>query len=262
MFTAVPQCPCIGFPGATLGGGVGAYSGLYGPISDSLLSVEMLTGDGRLLNVSQNQHPDLFFAVKGAGFNYGVVTSLTYKIYPATNDGQAMNADMIFPGSLNGSVWELARQFTESHPKELSIGFSIRYSNDPTSEGIIMTANFIFAGTESDGMALIQPFLDLEPLAINISTVAWKDIPAVANYSAIVDIGCTPGIYYIPYALNVFQVDVQNLISVVNFMDDAMKKDPIYRGVSIVWQQYAPYGFHLQPQDSSAYPHRDTVAFV
>ncbi|RYP57382.1 hypothetical protein DL769_009519 [Monosporascus sp. CRB-8-3] len=247
---------------ATLGGGIGPYSGLYGPISDSLLSVEMVTGDGRLLNVSQTEHQDLFYAVKGAGFNYGVATSLTYRIYPATNGGRAMNADMIFPGCLNGSVWELARQFAATQPKELSIGFSVRSSFDPTLEGIIITANFIYAGSEDAGVALIQPFLDLQPLHLNISTVMWKDIPAVANHGAIPKFGCKPGIYYVPYGLNLYQVDVQNLIHVVNYMDDAMTTDPTLQGAFVVWQQYAPYGFNLQAQDSSAFPHRDTVAFI
>ncbi|RYP89867.1 hypothetical protein DL770_004019 [Monosporascus sp. CRB-9-2] len=262
MEIPVPQCPCVGFSGATLGGGIGPYSGLYGPISDSLLSVEMVTGDGQLLNVSQTQHQDLFYAIKGAGFNYGIATSLTYRIYPATNGGQAMNADMIFSGSLNGSLWELAKQFAATQPKELSIGFSVRYSSEPMLNGIIITANFIYAGSQDAGVELIQPFLDLQPLYLNISTVMWKDIPAVAHNGAILTVGCKPGIYYIPYGLNLYQIDVQNIISVVNYMDNAMTTDPTLRGASVVWQQYASYGFNLQAQDSSAFPHRDTVAFL
>jgi hypothetical protein len=74
----VPQCACIEFLGATLGGGISLYSGIHGPISDPLLSVELVAGNGKLLSVSSTQHPDLFYAIKGAGFNYGVNTSLTY----------------------------------------------------------------------------------------------------------------------------------------------------------------------------------------
>lgn len=57
---AVPQCSCIGFAGATLGAGIGPYSGVHGAISDSLVAVTMVTGSGELLEVSQTQHPDLF----------------------------------------------------------------------------------------------------------------------------------------------------------------------------------------------------------
>ena len=113
--------------GFTLGGGIGPYSGLYGTASDSVAEIEMVTGTGEILTVSQSQHPDLFWGMKGAGFNYGVVTAITYNVYNATNGGQAINADMTFAGSQNGSVWELARSFVGKHPKELAITFSIGY---------------------------------------------------------------------------------------------------------------------------------------
>lgn len=124
---AVAQCDCVGFTGATLGGGIGPYSGLYGAMSDSVSSIEMITGRGDILTVSADDYSDLFWGMKGAGFNYGIVTSLTYEVYDATNDGLAMNADMIFAGSQNGSVWALAQSFVGKQPKELTVTFSIEY---------------------------------------------------------------------------------------------------------------------------------------
>lgn len=94
----------------------------------------MVTGAGDILTVSATQNPDLFWGMRGAGFNYGVVTSLTYNVYDATNGGQAMNADMIFSGSQNGSVWQIARSFVGNQPKELSITFAIAY--DATLGGV------------------------------------------------------------------------------------------------------------------------------
>lgn len=106
-----------------------------------------------------------------------------------------MNADMTFPSSLNGSIWSLTQFFAASQPAQLSICPSIRYN--PASDTII-TANFIYAGPQAKGIAFIQPFLDLQPLNLSISTVAWSDIPAVASYGAIEAIGCDPGINYVP----------------------------------------------------------------
>lgn len=220
----------------------------------------MVTGSGELLNVSEAENPDLFYAVKGAGFNYGIATSLTYRIYPATNGGQAMNADMTFPGALNGSIWELVKSVAASQPKELSVGLGISYR---AGAGVTIVANFIYAGPQDAGVALIQPFLDLSPEDVNISTIAWKDIPAVANYGAIVEYGCTPGVYYVPNGVNLYQVDVPNLIGVVNYMDATLAADDtLANGVSVVWQQYSPYGFQSQALNSSAFPYRDVVAFV
>jgi FAD/FMN-containing dehydrogenase len=114
--------------GYTLGGGIGPYAGLYGPSSDSVISLEVVTGTGEILQVSETSHADLFWGMRGAGFNYGIVTSFTYQVHDATNGGQAMNADMTFSGSQNGSVWATARSFLGNHPKQLSISFSISYN--------------------------------------------------------------------------------------------------------------------------------------
>ncbi|KAH8672906.1 hypothetical protein BGZ60DRAFT_373699 [Tricladium varicosporioides] len=260
MEITLGQCGCIGFPGATLGGGIGPYSGLHGPMSDSLRSVEIVTGNGELLNVSSTQHPDLFYALKGAGFNYGVATSLVYKIFPATNGGQAMLAQMIFPGAVNESVWGLARSFAGSQPKELAISLDARYF--ATMGGMVIIANFIYAGPQATGLRLIQSFLDLQPANLDISTVAWVDIPSKAFYGGIASGGCSPGAYYVPYTLNVYQVDVPNLVSVFNHLNSTLGANATLQGASIAWVQYSQYGFQLQNDNSSAWPYRDVVAFV
>lgn len=114
--------------GATLGGGIGWYSSMYGAISDSLKSAEIVTGTGELLTVSDCDYPDLFWAIKGAGSSYGVVTSLTYNVYPSPNDGQVLNVDMKLPISQSQKLWEFSKSLVPSaasrQPKELSLIYS------------------------------------------------------------------------------------------------------------------------------------------
>ncbi len=71
-----------GVAGLTLGGGVGWLMSKYGTAVDNLVSVELVTADGRLLTVTQQEHPDLFWAVRGAGHNFGVAASLEYRLHP------------------------------------------------------------------------------------------------------------------------------------------------------------------------------------
>lgn len=118
----------MGMAGATLGGGIGFYSGYYGAISDSLLSAEVVLADGSLVTASNSENSDLFWAMKGAGSSFGVVSSLTYRVYDAPNAGQVMNADMTFPVSANGSLWELAKSWAHNQPRELSVSYSIAYN--------------------------------------------------------------------------------------------------------------------------------------
>ncbi|KAJ8061543.1 hypothetical protein OCU04_009356 [Sclerotinia nivalis] len=100
----IGSCTCVGAIGATLGGGIGAYSSKHGLIADSLLSVRMVTGRGDLITVSATQYPDLFWGLKGAGFNYGIITQATYRIYNASNGGYAMNADLRYSASYSATI--------------------------------------------------------------------------------------------------------------------------------------------------------------
>jgi FAD/FMN-containing dehydrogenase len=71
-----------GIAGLTLGGGLGWLMAKYGLAADNLLSVELVTADGEVLQVDDASHPDLFWALRGGGGNFGVATSLTYRLHP------------------------------------------------------------------------------------------------------------------------------------------------------------------------------------
>jgi FAD/FMN-containing dehydrogenase len=79
------SCPTVGIAGLTLGGGVGVVSRAYGLTSDNLTSLQIVTADGQVRTCSASSNPDLFWACRGGGGgNFGVVTSFTYRTYPAT----------------------------------------------------------------------------------------------------------------------------------------------------------------------------------
>ena len=71
-----------GIAGLTLGGGLGWLMGKHGLAADNLLAVELVTADGEVLEVDASSHPDLFWALRGGGGNFGVVTSFTYRLHP------------------------------------------------------------------------------------------------------------------------------------------------------------------------------------
>ena len=72
--------------GPGLGGGYGRYMGFYGLIADNFISLNVVLADGSAITVSESSYPDLWWAMRGAGHNFGIVTSLNQRIYKSTVD--------------------------------------------------------------------------------------------------------------------------------------------------------------------------------
>src|SRR5690348_4209222 len=82
LATTGGQVSHTGIAGLTLGGGLGYLMGKHGAACDNLISVNVVTADGEMLTASEDQNADLFWAIRGAGGNFGVVTSFRYRVHP------------------------------------------------------------------------------------------------------------------------------------------------------------------------------------
>ena len=75
------SCTCVGILGPALGGGFGLVMGFYGLATDQIISLDVVLADGSLTKVSATSNPDLYWGMRGAGHNFGVVTQFHYKIH-------------------------------------------------------------------------------------------------------------------------------------------------------------------------------------
>jgi FAD/FMN-containing dehydrogenase len=107
-----------GIGGLTLGGGFGWLSRLYGLSCDNVRSVDVVTADGRFLTASTEEHHDLFWAVRGGGGNFGVVTAFEYQLYPV---GRIVGGILVYPAERAGEVLRQYRAMAETAPDELSL---------------------------------------------------------------------------------------------------------------------------------------------
>lgn len=82
LATVLGQCPSVGIGGFLLGGGVGPLMSRYGLGCDNVVSAELVLADGRVVTASASEHPDLFWAIRGGGGNFGVATAFTVKLHP------------------------------------------------------------------------------------------------------------------------------------------------------------------------------------
>src|SRR5437762_2172211 len=122
LATTGGQVSHTGIAGLTLGGGLGYLMGKHGAVCDNLLSVEMVMADGEMLTASMDQNSDLFWAVRGAGANFGVITSFRYRLHPL---GQVLAGLLLHPRDRAAELIAFHREFLARTPDELdtTIGF-------------------------------------------------------------------------------------------------------------------------------------------
>ncbi len=106
-----------GIAGLTLGGGIGWLMGKYGLTVDHLLAAQLISADGRVLTVSAAENADLFWAIRGGGGNFGIVTSLTFQLFPL---GQVLAGLVLYPLAQARTVFDIYRKVTQTAPDELT----------------------------------------------------------------------------------------------------------------------------------------------
>jgi FAD/FMN-containing dehydrogenase len=160
-----------GIAGLTLGGGIGWLSGRYGLSCDNLIEAEVVTADGRLMRTSEQENPDLFWALRGGGANFGVVTSFTFRLHPV---GPTVQAGMVaHPVERAVEVLRFYREFVDSVPDEVNTiaGFMT------TPEGFkVVAVAACHCGTVEDGQRALRPLQEFGPPILDqIGPVAYVD---------------------------------------------------------------------------------------
>jgi FAD/FMN-containing dehydrogenase len=108
-----------GIAGLTLGGGFGYLSRRWGWTTDNVRAMELVTAEGRLVHASDDENPDLFWALRGGGGNFGVVTGFTYALHPV--GPEVIGGVVAWPASEAEGVLELYRALADGAPPELTL---------------------------------------------------------------------------------------------------------------------------------------------
>ena len=120
-----------GIAGLTLGGGYGWLQGKYGMSIDNLVSAEVVTADGQILQASTKDNTDLFWALRGGGGNFGVVTSFTFELHPVTS---VLGGLAAFPLVAAADVIDVFRRLTKGAPDELGVQYALLTGPDASTK--------------------------------------------------------------------------------------------------------------------------------
>ena len=158
-----------GVAGLTLHGGMGWLTRQYGLTLDSLISAEVVTADGRLLRADEAENADLFWAIRGGGGNFGVVTSFEFRAYPVGPEVWFLAA--LYPMSQAESLLKAIRNFMIAAPEELGILVSLWSASNESQipenyrGAPILALLGCYTGPFEKGEAVIQSLRELgEPV--------------------------------------------------------------------------------------------------
>jgi FAD/FMN-containing dehydrogenase len=173
-----------GVSGLALGGGVGRLQRRFGLTLDNLTAVELVTADGTHVRTSEADHPDLFWAMRGAGPNFGVVTAMEFRLNPF---GPNMTRGFrIYRPTDALPVWQAFRATLAAAPRELGLNFVIsralpeeEYPAEVAGGPIVIVA-FSHTGTEAEAVAALALLSDAAtPVMDDLSEKPFLEIQAL-----------------------------------------------------------------------------------
>jgi FAD/FMN-containing dehydrogenase len=161
----------VGIGGITLGGGVGYLSRKHGLTIDSLLAAELVTADGRVLVADEGSHPELFWAIRGGGGNFGVATRFWFRLHPVPSVVGGMLILPATPGTVAGFI-----SAAMAAPDELSTIANVMncppmpFVPEEHHGSLVIMGMLCYAGGSADGERAVAPFRELATPVVDMVT--------------------------------------------------------------------------------------------
>jgi len=241
----------VGIGGITLGGGVGFLVRKYGLTIDSLLAAEIVTADGEILQVDEKTNPDLFWAIRGGGGNFGVVTRFQFRLHEVPS---AVGGMLFLPATADSIASFIA--LAEAAPEELSVIANVVtappmpfISKEYYGKPVIM-AIMMYAGDVSDGERVIAPFRAITtPLADMVRPMKYQEIyqPEQEGYHPM-------GVSHNMFIDSVDQDVAQTIVDYLNSSKNAM--------MAVAQLRVLGGAMARVPADATAFAHRKSKIMV
>jgi len=167
-----------GIAGLTLGGGLGWLMTKYGLAIDNLLSVDLVTADGDVIAASTSENPDLFWALRGGGGNFGVATSFEYRLHPLRT---VVGGIVAHPFPAARDLLRFVQEFTRELPDELMIAAGLVHA--PDGSGMKLGAVVVcHCGAEEQANEDLKPLLEFgEPAMVEVGPMPYPVLNTILD---------------------------------------------------------------------------------
>ncbi|KAF2968395.1 hypothetical protein GQX73_g5168 [Xylaria multiplex] len=254
--TVTGSCECTSLLGPGLGGGHGFLQGRHGLISDQFVSMNIVLANGESQTIDKDS--DLWWAVQGAGHNFGIVTSVTSKIYDIRYPDWAY-ASFVFTGDkvegLYGAINEyLLRNGTQ--PVYL-LNYSF-FFNDPSvdPEKPLIIFFILQEGVKAVDPAYTEVFNNLAPLTTNAAGGSYTDLPSWTGNSNDAPPCQKSGLVNIRFPIDLQAYNIAAQRKVYDMFASATQQIPALNGSLFLFEGYSLQGVKAIPSDQSAFPFR------
>ncbi|CAH0000578.1 unnamed protein product [Clonostachys byssicola] len=254
--TVTGTCECVSYLGPALGGGHGWLQGHHGLLADQFLSMNVVLADGSIKTIDENS--DLWWGMKGAGHNFGIVTSLTSKIYDIQHTNWSI-VTFIFSGDKVEAVYEAANKFLPKNGKQATDvhnwSYWLRSSDlDPVNPVIIFY--LIQEGVNAVNSAYSQAFYDIGPIVATPQTGTYRDLAKWTNIALdsqpCLDLGTNNPRF--PIYLDSYNVAAQK--KVYEAFAEVTSGSSAFNGSLFMFESYAVQGVQDISAASSAFAFR------
>ncbi|KAK1854563.1 hypothetical protein CCHR01_02839 [Colletotrichum chrysophilum] len=253
----VGACPCVGVMGATLGGGLGRLQGLYGLTSDALQSAHVVLWNGTVVEASENSNPDLFWGLRGAGHNFGIVVDATFATWPAANDGLQYNVDMIIARDHLEDMLKVTNNLLNEELDPAS-AIMIAYGSDPRSLDPVLFVNIVYAGPKDAAQAIVDLYSNFSVSTIE-QMVPWTNLTSVA-LAGIIEEGCATGSRANQYSILTKTLHQETFVDIYNSYTTFVKENPAANNSVVFIETIGQQGVDALYDNYSAFPHRKSFA--
>ncbi|KAF8528926.1 FAD-binding domain-containing protein [Hysterangium stoloniferum] len=172
-----------GVGGLTLGGGYGWLSAEHGLVVDNLTQATVVIADGSVVTASPTSHPDLFWAIRGGGGNFGVVTEFVLRLHPQRRT--VFVGPIVFPPPMMNKVFEAADAWwPKAGKKEGAVVVIGRGPNRQVFSQPAITVMLFYNGSEAEGRANFKNFYDIGPVADFATEMPFEMLNEVGNAMA------------------------------------------------------------------------------
>ncbi|KAI1822817.1 FAD-binding domain-containing protein [Xylaria intraflava] len=258
--TVTGICESVGISAPILGGGHGWLQGQYGLMADQVVSARLVLSNGDLVTVSKDSNPDLFWAIRGAGHNFGIVTEWEYRVY---DDPAPIWSYEIFTysGDRLEALYSLANEKMRDQPPELIYWARILKVAEIDAEHPILWFGIIYNGSPETANEYAKPFHDIGPRSVQIGQGMMHDL-AVAICCDTDSANCAYGMTVLRDPIRLKSYNVAAVRQVYDEIDATFRRVPEVTGSIFLLEGYSTQAVQAVNPDSTAFPHRDDKLLI